>query len=335
MNSLVMISRSGRFAALLATAWIGCAKVDGPAETAEPVAARSVVERGPVRLTVEVTPGQPRLSDEPRLTLMIEAAAGVRIETPPFGDAVGDFLIRDFHEPLPASTDDGRQIIRQVYTMEPTRAGSLTIAPIAVHFQDGRPQGDGQRHTIESDAVKVEVSTILLDEAPSLAQLRPATGPLELKSSNRSAVWWILSGLAMTAAAVFVIWRRRRAIATEPVLTPRELAWRELDQLTAQRLADTDVKLYYVQLTGIVRRFIERSTGIRAPEQTTEEFLREIAGHDRFASDEQRRLREFLEAADLVKFAGFQPHPHDVEESFERARRFIGHEQDALREMSV
>ena len=34
--------------------------------------------------------------------------------------------------------------------------------------------------------------------------------------------------------------------------------------------------LYYMELTAVVRRYIERTTGVRAPEQTTEEFLHEV-----------------------------------------------------------
>ena len=74
----------------------------------------------------------------------------------------------------------------------------------------------------------------------------------------------------------------------------------------------------HVRLTGIVRRFIERETGIHAPEQTTEEFLRAISSGDVFSRDERDRLREFLEVADLVKYAAHQPRKEDVEETFNR-----------------
>ena len=334
MNHAVTTSRGACYV-LLAAICVGCVKEDRSTPATGPVPARSVVERGPVRLTVEVVPPQPQLSDEPQLKLTVEAAAGVRVETPAFGEAFGEFLIRDFDEPLPEFAEDGTQIVRQVYTLEPMQAGSLTIAPIAVHFDDERPQGDGQRHTIESEAVTVQVSTILPDEAPSLAELRPATGPMELTPQGISAGWWILGGVLLVAGTWMAVWWRRRlhAESTVPGLSPGELARLELEQLMAQRLAENDVKAYYVQLTGIVRRFIERSTGVRAPEQTTEEFLREIAGHERFASDEQQRLREFLQAADLVKFAGYRPDPQDVAASLERAQRFIELERRTLEEM--
>jgi len=40
--------------------------------------------------------------------------------------------------------------------------------------------------------------------------------------------------------------------------------------------------------------------------------------------DECSRLRDFLESADLVKFAAHQPRADDIAESIRRARLFIG-----------
>jgi hypothetical protein len=96
-----------------------------------------------------------------------------------------------------------------------------------------------------------------------------------------------------------------------------------MEQIIERRLAETDIKVFYVELTGVVRRYIERSTGVHAPEQTTEEFLREIVQNAVFSSAEQQRLRDFLKSADLVKFAAFQPVASDIEASFNRAKEFI------------
>ena len=52
--------------------------------------------------------------------------------------------------------------------------------------------------------------------------------------------------------------------AAAVVLSPEEMAHMELDKLVASGLAEPDVKQFYVELTTIVRRYIERTTGIRA-----------------------------------------------------------------------
>ncbi len=290
---------------------------------------RTEVERGPVKLTVEVEPRSARLSDEPVLTLTIDYEQEVQIDKPPFGEAIGDFIIRDYREPLP-EIREGRETVRQIYQLEPTRTGSLQIAPISMTFTDSRPGGDGKKHTIETEAIAVEISSVLASEAVSLDDLQGQAGPVKLPAGRSSAIGWLAGLLLLGTAVLLVVWfrRRRRTTEEESQLSPRELAYLELQALIEQDLAEVDVKLFYVHLTGIVRRFIERDMQIRASEQTTEEFLREISSGEVFAREDQQRLKSFLESADIVKFAAHHPTPDDVEQAFNRAKVFVGLERE-------
>ncbi|MEO1998481.1 MAG: hypothetical protein ABGZ17_24825 [Planctomycetaceae bacterium] len=294
--------------------------------------ARSRVERGPLVVTVAVEPKTARLSDEPTLTVTIEAHKDVQVNRPPFGAALGEFLIRDFRETVP-KVDGDRQIMQQIYTLEPTRVGQLSIAPIAVTFQDTRRTGDGQQHSVETEALTVEVTTAVGDEIPTLSDLRPATGPVELPEPAGGSLGWLF-GAGLLLVGLLLGWRRwRRPTRNQaPQLSAFELAYLELDGLLEGNLSETDVKRFYVELTAIVRRYLERTTGVRAPEQTTEEFLREISGFATFTSDERERLQQFLESADLVKFAAQRPDKQDIEQSFERAKAFIGIQPQAASE---
>ena len=296
--------------------------------------ARTEIERGPLRVTVEVDPHPARLSDELTLTLTLDYEQGVQVEKPPFGEAVGDFQIRDFRDPLPESKE-GRDIVRQIYVLEPTRTGQLQVDPITVRFTDNRPQGDGQQHTVETEALTVEVTSMVEDQIPSLDDLKGPAGPVQLPEENVSYLWWLVLGVLFFGAAgtAVVLWFviRRRGAQPERVLSPQELAYLELQQIVEQELSERDVKLFYVELTGVVRRYIERTTGVHAPEQTTEEFLREIGAGTVFTGGERDRLGSFLESADLVKFAAHQPTPKNIETAFERAKVFIGlTEQEAV-----
>jgi len=301
-------------------------RAEGPRQ-AETKVARSEVKRGPVTVTVEVDPAKARLSDEPTLTLTLDHEQGVEVRKPPFGELLGDFVIRDFRQPLP-QVAEGRQIVRQIYTLEPTRTGQLLIHPISVTFTDNRPDGDGKQHTIETEGLTIEVASVVGSELPSLAELQPAAGPVELPERGGAGVWWLVAGLllllSVAAAVGWWVWKRRRRAAEARLLSPQELAFLELEQLLQAGLAERDVKQYYVELTGVVRRYIERTTAIRAPEQTTEEFLHEISRGQTFAAEEGLRLKGFLESADLVKFAAHRPRKQDIEESFRRAKAFVG-----------
>ena len=282
------------------------------------------MERGPVKVAIDISPKEPRLSDEPKLTLTVTAEQDVDIELPPFGQSMGEFVIRDFHEPVPKSVD-GKQVLQQVYTLEPLIAGSLFVSPLTVKFTDNRANGDGQEHTIETEPVKLEIATMIGADAPSLTDLRPVAAPVDLPNQSMGYIGWsaIAFGALAAIAGVFLFRRRRRKGPVEPQFTPQQLAWREFNDLLASKLDETDVKEFFVQLTAVVRRYIERSTGVNAPDQTTEEFLREVNNQKLFADDDNLRLGAFLESADLVKFAGFQPDPDSIKQSIYKAKQFI------------
>lgn len=292
--------------------------------TADREVLRSETERGPVKVAIEISPKEPRLSDEPTLTLTVTAEDGVEVEMPPFGQSLGQFIIRDFHEPIPA-TSDGDQVLQQVYTLEPTLAGRVSVDPITVRFTDNRAAGDGKEHVIETEAVAMNVATMIESEAPSLNDLRPVAAPVDIPDPSRtSSLVYIAAGIAILIAALLLFRRLfKRKGPQEPELTPQQLAWREFQDLLSSKLSETDLKEYFVELTAVVRRYIERTTGVNAPDQTTEEFLREINRQKLFGSEVNMRLEAFLESADLVKFAGLQPDEDAVKQSTQRAKQFI------------
>jgi hypothetical protein len=311
----------------------GCAQVSdepaGATRAENGKAARSEVELGPVRVAVEVDPAKARLSDEPVLTLTIDYRQGVTVRKPPFGEALGDFIIRDFREPLPRIQGD-REILEQVYTLEPTRTGKLPIDPIRVTFTDTRPDGDGEEHAVETEGLTIEVASVIKSEAPSLDALRPFAGPVAFPEPGGWGTMWRIALVPLIVAVGIIawyLWKRSRKMQEEKQLSPGELAYLELQQIIEKELAEREVKLFYVELTGVVRRYIERTRGVHAPEQTTEEFLREISAKGTFPADESQRLKWFLESADLVKFAAHEPRKEDIEESFRRAKIFIGLER--------
>lgn len=313
--------------AVIATLLAGCVRDPEPSRDVVGVrteqSATVSSERGPVSVSVSVTPEKPRLSDEPELTLTVRAEAGVDVTLPDFGESVGDFLVRDFHEPLPR-TVDGRQILEQIYTLEPAGAGKAVIDPFVVSFRDNRRSGDGQDHVVETDPLRLTISTMLDANAPSLEDLEPPAPPTALRSVEVTNLWWLAwaaGGLAVFGLAL--AWLRRRNAATEPPVAPGVLARRELEELIASGLSTQDVKLFYVELTAIVRRYIERTTSVRAPELTTEEFLRQVEQEALFGEQENFRLIAFLEAADLVKFAGVTPDLESIDQATDRAKRFV------------
>lgn len=138
-------------------------------------------------------------------------------------------------------------------------------------------------------------------------------------------------GLALLAALIAVLARRARKPAPpEPEIPPHERALRALRMLRAKyrwgEATEADaaqIESYYVELSAIVRRYLEDAFGLRAPEQTTEEFIRAATTSQKLTLDHQQRVAAFLEQSDLVKFARYRPAAPDMEAAYSAAEQLV------------
>lgn len=117
------------------------------------------------------------------------------------------------------------------------------------------------------------------------------------------------------------------------MMTPRERALHELDLLISKKLIDKGcVKDFYVELTHVVRRYIERKYGIKAPERTTEEFIAEAIALASFPKQYIPLLKEFLASADMIKFAKREATKENADSATVAAKNYI--EEDSSVELS-
>ena len=226
--------------------------------------------------------------------------------------------------------------------------GSYADEEGAVHIGLS-PVPGAQRYRVRPFAVRVEDAgssparvSWLVTEAVDLPEAPPGAAPAEAPSADLSPAWiapsarrvaaralCALGAAAALALLAFGVSRLRRARRVRR-MTPRERALRELEALLARGLPGRGrFKDYYVELTMVVRRYVERRYGIRAPRRTTEEFLAEAGRAAAFDAATVRRLADFLEAADLVKFAGARATEETAGEAAGRARAYLEAESAA------
>ena len=72
-----------------------------------------------------------------------------------------------------------------------------------------------------------------------------------------------------------------------------------------------------MELSAIARRYLEARFQLHAPEQTTEEFLRDAASAGKLSPAHQQLVTDFLEQSDLVKFARYQPGQPDMRAAYD------------------
>lgn len=313
----------------------GCSRTAQPADgDAEKDVISRVSEKGPVRMMVRVSPPEPRLSDLVHLEIEVSAPEQIEIKAPTFGNAVGDFVVRDYHEDSSGPSSESKDLTRIFrYQLEPVHSGTHLIRSVVIEFVDHRDSSEEKDKvaTIASDPIEVKVSTMLENQVPDLDQLEAMLPPQPLDENQQ--YWWVW-GLPFSIVVLLTAWkfvrRRKTQAVTDRKRSPEELASEALAKLLAEDLPQQGLfKDFYVRLTGIVRIYIEGTTGLRAPEQTTEEFLREIRTRATFPPERSIQLQEFLEAADMVKYAGQQPSSEQIELSIRRAQEFVAGESKA------
>jgi hypothetical protein len=176
------------------------------------------------------------------------------------------------------------------------------VPPIAVKYR----LPDGTAGEVTTAAIPVQVRTLLPKdkEAQKLADVR---APVRLSIAR---LFWIACALlaALVAAlAVWLWWRRRRrarpAAPPVPAISPDQEARRALEALAASgRLARAEYRAFYIELTSIAKRYLERRLTAPILEMTTAEmlvFLRQQA----LTSEMSPLLRDLSGAADRIKFA--------------------------------
>ncbi len=142
---------------------------------------------------------------------------------------------------------------------------------------------------------------------------------------------WLMVLLAAAALAVLLavlirLYRRRAAAPVNgpPPLPPHAVALAALQALLARGWIEAEnVEPFYIKLSAIVRRYLEGRFGLRAPERTTEEFLREAATAGALTPAHQQLVGAFLEQSDLVKFARYHPTGAAMRAAYDAAWRLV------------
>lgn len=285
-------------------------------------------ELGPVTARLWLEPAEPVIGDTLLLTLEVTAESGIELLMPEFGQSLGRFTISEF---VPRTKVDQamRTVATQRYRLLAPLSGSYAIPPLAIEFVDHRP---GQRPAPEgTDAYELLTETLpfaVQSVLPTGATdaLKPPLGELALKApeSNNTGWYWsaLLLGLMLVALAIGVWWLRPKGLRQQ---TAYQRACRRLGALFARPrpdgIAATDA--FFVELSDLVRHYLEDRFGLHAPELTTEEFLEIAAGSPDLTQAHQGFLQDFLSMADRVKFAKDLPATNAIESVLNAAAQFL------------
>ena len=203
------------------------------------------------------------------------------------------------------------------------------VAGVAALLQGSREKAHMNAGNLRALAVRrtpLVVAGFLCDALPILSNaavddIRDIRGPRPVASPW--LVWTLIGGALLAAILAYVAWRRIKRRRKAPETSDLELALARLDAARVL-MQPGRARAFSIEVSAVVREYIERRFRVMAAHRTTDEFLHDLvqsaapglAAH-------QETLGEFLQSCDLAKFGGWNLDIDQMGTMLENARRFI------------
>ena len=267
------------------------------------------------------------------LTMELKVPHDRKAEMPDLRDRVVGFsLVEDFAEE-PRKEKDGSTVQVTNWRLVPEPCADVyKLKPFVVRCSPTiwKAQSDEGKFSFVGGPIYFE----------NPAAREPVTGGMETDPAKdlpplswRLVGWVGLVVLVVLVILVGLVWMARYIArrVKEHRMSPIERAWVELDRLLKKGLPGRGrYKDFYVELTMVVRRYVQRKYGIKAPHLTTEEFFAQLQNSNTQTLDNSNTLRRFLESADLVKFAGVEATPEMADEATDSAKGYLKSDSTAV-----
>ncbi len=210
-------------------------------------------------------------------------------------------------EQLESKIDTLKNYLVKKYVLTSFDSGSFNIPQQQLFINKKR---------LLTDSLLIHVATIKVDTLKqNLYPIKAIQNEPKTWEDYKHHLKWLLPLLLLllVAIAYYLYYRKNKEKIAEIKRTPYEIALGNLSELDKKQLwQNNKIKLYYIELTDILRTFIEEETKIPALESTTDELLETISDFRKIKkikikSSVVKQLANLLREADLVKFAKNKP----------------------------
>jgi hypothetical protein len=320
------ISKTGLIIALLSLAFSsGCNKRQEIADAPPRDIVHTVQEHG-VTITLTLTPGIIDPREDALLSLQTRFPAGSQMDFPQPASALEGFTVAAVLSPPDTRDQAGHHIRETVLRLTPIPGSNYRVAPMLFTITPNADNKAESRYLI-TPAIRPPTKRRTGTEETGLTT-QPA--PIYIPPTPAEVLQWTILTLCIIAclAFLYVLLRKVRRQIQILRMSPGERARHELQRLLEQDLPGKgQYKAFYFAITSIIRTYIERRHGIRAPELTTPEFLAAAAVQPAFKPAVVEKLKRFLESADLVKFAAWMPTGDAIRDTIATARHYIDEDE--------
>lgn len=263
------------------------------------------------------------IGDRINYSLKITSDKNVYPLRPYFSDSLNyvDF-IREL-EPI-ASEAAEQKIFEYKYVLTKFDSAEVNLPAIKVDY---RIEGDTTLKSVLSNPVSFNVHRVTVSQEEDIKDIKP---PVRIPLNWWIILLWVIIGLLLSALAFFIYKKYLKKKPVEIVEKPKVItipahvaALSKLDKLASEQLWQKGfVKDYHSRITEIIREYFEQRFGLPALEMTTSESLENLSRR-KDANVVLTVTERFLNNADLVKFAKYQPLPSVNEEMMVQAKEIV------------
>jgi hypothetical protein len=262
------------------------------------------------------------IGDQTILHVIAHIPAKDSITFPRIADSIaGKLLIVKIAKPDTSFDKNNLQAetITQNYTITSFKAGTYTIPQFTF---------DTKKISYSTDSLTFQVTTVPVDTTKAIYDIKqPLTVNYTLWDWFLDHWYWVLGPLVLIALVIGIIYylkkRPKAVVVKEKIILPDYvIALNKLEALRDKKLYHEEVKLYYIELTDVLREYLEKRYQITAHEQTTDEIFASLKRKD-INAETRDKLKQLLVLADLVKFAKEKPAPEENEQSMKNAISFV------------
>jgi hypothetical protein len=281
-------------------------------------------QEDPIMISSSVDKARIRIGDLITYTVTVTHAKDIQVEMPGLGANLGGFEIRDYQVHDPKKEKD--RIVSQVdYTISTFFTGEFEIPPLTVFYLT---PADSTAKILATEKIKIVVESVKASEASDIRDIKP---PVEIPRNWWITLRWFVLGAGVAGLAVLAYWiyRRRKEgkgllpVREVPPRPPHEVALERIDRLRNSDLLEKgEIKQYYIEVSEIIRQYIEGRYFIIAMEMTTTEVLEGLAGAE-LPEEDFQYFSDFLNRCDLVKFAKVIPSEDQNHEILETACEIV------------
>jgi hypothetical protein len=249
--------------------------------------------------------------------------SNTQIKIPEIGTRLKGFALSGEYQEPAVPAQNNKVLKKYLYKLTPLISDEYRIAPMAIIYC-GNEEAQSTTNWLQTPPIKLALAP--LSTRTSAKSIRDIMAPFKIYPSRKLILQWVALVLLSIGIIAFAVWVIRYVNLKIKLarMSPKERALYELEQLIKESLISKGkIKDFYLELTMIVRRYIERAHKIKAPELTTEEFLQAITKNPHFSKAVVEKLKAFLETSDLVKFAAYRPDQKIIDDSLRTAEDYI------------